>query len=352
MALPNNSCTEKWIASLAQAVQRNCDIADACYAGNDSLCIYLLKMRDFYRWQASLPLNLAVDRAALGDWISAKEMSWDELEDEAFEPLTISGRAFDVFDNDGINRVLNPYGYVYSGGLGLGSRPIFFLGKLTHQDYSGSLKIQVSGEELARCMVAPPGMSLFDTIYIRQDALSRYIGSMVEDWGFKPREGAMSALIDHYRFADDYDHAMQAMVEHELENVILHEIGEQIADEMIGEGWQSMLAALSHPVEEHKARVVRDHLADCSSTLPALLAFDDHASLHFYYANMSPLRQSLFPSFCREYKLCQDKGDFSTMKNVINEARGHWLAVSRSLIAQSKKGTSDSLRDCLERSAF
>ncbi|HSP01523.1 MAG TPA: hypothetical protein VLN90_08695, partial [Thioalkalivibrio sp.] len=47
--------TKPWLqnaqlSDLRQSVQRNCDIADARHAGNDTLCTYLLKMREFYRW--------------------------------------------------------------------------------------------------------------------------------------------------------------------------------------------------------------------------------------------------------------------------------------------------------------
>jgi hypothetical protein len=52
-------------------VQRNCDIADAQFAGNYSLCTYLLKMREFYRWERGLPFSAALDRQAVGDWVSA-----------------------------------------------------------------------------------------------------------------------------------------------------------------------------------------------------------------------------------------------------------------------------------------
>ena len=34
---------------LIQTVQRNCHIADARHAGDYTLCVYLLKMREFYR---------------------------------------------------------------------------------------------------------------------------------------------------------------------------------------------------------------------------------------------------------------------------------------------------------------
>ena len=36
---------------LLSAVQRNCHISDARHAGDYTLCIYLLKMREYFRWE-------------------------------------------------------------------------------------------------------------------------------------------------------------------------------------------------------------------------------------------------------------------------------------------------------------
>ena len=40
---------------LKQTISRNCHISDAQYAGNYTLCIYLLKIREFYRWEKQIP---------------------------------------------------------------------------------------------------------------------------------------------------------------------------------------------------------------------------------------------------------------------------------------------------------
>lgn len=39
------------LQALSTAVQHNCDIADAQHARNFTLCTYLLKMRELYRWE-------------------------------------------------------------------------------------------------------------------------------------------------------------------------------------------------------------------------------------------------------------------------------------------------------------
>jgi hypothetical protein len=50
-------CTPAALATLVQAVQTNCHIADARHAADLTLCTYLLQMREFYRWEQGLPLG-------------------------------------------------------------------------------------------------------------------------------------------------------------------------------------------------------------------------------------------------------------------------------------------------------
>ena len=55
------------LAQLVSAVQRNCGISDARHAGDCGRCTFLLKMREYYRWEHALllALNPAAREAAL-----------------------------------------------------------------------------------------------------------------------------------------------------------------------------------------------------------------------------------------------------------------------------------------------
>ena len=64
------------LAALIGAVQRNCDIADARHAGELTMCIYLLRMRDFYCWEHELPPGREVARDAVGAWMEERERIW------------------------------------------------------------------------------------------------------------------------------------------------------------------------------------------------------------------------------------------------------------------------------------
>ncbi len=48
-------------------VRRNCHISDAQHAGDLSLCTFLLKMRELYRWERGWPLSRELPRAEVGD---------------------------------------------------------------------------------------------------------------------------------------------------------------------------------------------------------------------------------------------------------------------------------------------
>ena len=65
--------------ALVDAVQINCHIADASHAADLSLCIYLLQMREYYRWTHRLPWTAPLDRGAVGGWLSEREARWAHL---------------------------------------------------------------------------------------------------------------------------------------------------------------------------------------------------------------------------------------------------------------------------------
>ena len=44
---------------LASVVQHNCDVSDARHAGDYGMCSFLLKMREYYRWEHQLSFSSA-----------------------------------------------------------------------------------------------------------------------------------------------------------------------------------------------------------------------------------------------------------------------------------------------------
>lgn len=313
---------------LCAVVQRNGDIADANCADEYTLCTYLLKMREYYRWSEGFGTDITLSHSELGSWIDARERLWEDLEDESYEPIVIDGTHFDIFDNDGINQLVNRDDLVYSAGLGRFSRPLFFLGQLLKIEELEGYRILISGDEHARGLTAPPAMSHQTLIFVRRDALRRLLWEHIEDWNWRKRENALARAIRFYDFDSDANAALERMTDNEMEAVILHEIGEIVAGQLIGHEWHAMLSAVSRSVAEIIARAVRDHLADCLSSLPALLDNGNIPSLHFYFANLDPMRKDLFPALDSAYHHWVDSGELNELKRVVRHGKDHWSSVA------------------------
>ena len=317
---------------LVEAVQKNCHIADARHARDKTLCTYLLEMREFFRWEYEIPLSKQPPKDELGDWLTRREALWNELEDAPFASLPVSGKDFDPFDIEAINRELAPQGLVYGAGYGRFHKPHFFLGRLLRQEQRDGLKIVVSECEYARDITSIPAAMQNGVIYLRHESLRRWLGEKIEMWGLKKSDGALKSALECYGLDGNEEAALDRMLEHESEAVILHEIGEVAADRILGEEWKEMLTGFTRKRPEIFARAVRDNLADCLSTLPALLEQGAECSLHFYFANLDGMRRSLFPRLTTAYRHWRDQGDLSQLRAAVASGREHWEAVGVKLV--------------------
>ena len=95
---------------LADAVQRNCHISDARHAGNYTLCVYLLKMREFYRWEKARRFSDELSTDDIGNWLTEREDMWSTLEQEDYADIDAHGERFDPYDSSGINAKLLEHG--------------------------------------------------------------------------------------------------------------------------------------------------------------------------------------------------------------------------------------------------
>ena len=74
---------------LARAVQHNCNISDARFAGNYTMCVYLLKMREYFRWEMEQDFGANLTRDDVGNWLIAREQLWSDIEDQDYSHLDI-----------------------------------------------------------------------------------------------------------------------------------------------------------------------------------------------------------------------------------------------------------------------
>jgi hypothetical protein len=322
------------LSELTGIVQRNCDISDARHAGDYGLCTFLLKMREYYRWENELPLARALPKDELGEWLNMREQFWNNIEAEPFAPLPIAGAGLDPFESDLANRELLPQGYVYSAGYGRFQKPLFFLGRLLRVEERAGFTVLVSSCEYARELAAPPAMLQGRTIFLRLESVRRYLWEKIEEWQWRKQDNAMARALASYRFMTDTEAALDRIAENEMETMILHEVGEAQAGELLGEQWRPMVAAVARTKAEPIARAVRDLLADCLSTLPALLERENLPALHFYFATFDAQRRQLFPQALAAYEHFLKHGALDRLWQVTRDGKDHWLTVARALLTQ------------------
>jgi hypothetical protein len=321
------------LPQLASVVQRNCDISDARHAGDYGLCTFLLKMREYYRWENELPFARSLPRDELGDWLKAREQAWDGMEADEFAPLPLARGALDPFEAEAANRELLPQGCVYSAGYGRMRKPVFFLGRLLRVEERGGFTIRISSCEYARELAAPPAMLQGRTIFVRLESVRRFLWEKIEEFQWRKQGNAMARALASYDFIADTESALQRMADNEMETMILHELGEARAGELLGEAWGEMVLSVSRTRSEPLARAVRDLLADCLSTLPGLLERANLPALHFYFATFDAPRRQLFPQALDAYEHFLRCGELDSLGQVVREGKERWLAAARGLLA-------------------
>lgn len=314
------------------AVQKNCHISDAQHGADYGLCTYLIKMREYYRWEQGLSYGSSLKKDEVGDWLSEREALWQSLQDEPFADLPLSESSCDPFDVHAINRELEPLGLVYSAGYGLKNKPLFFLGHLERHVDTGASSIWISGRELARDLTAPAAMNQGEHIYLRQESFRRLLWEKLESWRWHRPDNALGRAFACYDFEQNLEQSLDAMVEHELAAVLMHEQGEYQVGRELGEKWNEMVMAVAHTPVELMARAIRDHWADCRVTLPELIHRGDQASLHFYIGALDGMRKQIFPSLLKVYEGWRGNGDWTPLAALANQGREHWSQLAQDLV--------------------
>lgn len=318
------SSSQTQLQQLNETVQHNCHIADATHAGDYTLCIYLLKMRELYRWENKASFSKVLGNEQIGSWLRQREDLWEKLEDSDFKNLSINESEFLPFDSNKINSFLKEHNLVYSGGFGVNNRPHFFLAELDvyeqHKDYD----LYIAGKEYARDMAAPPAMSVNNTIFIRKESFRRLLWEKLETWRWNRPDNALGRAFACYDCESDLERALNEMCDCEIQNVIQHEFGEIKAGQLLGSEWEELLYSLPHSKASIMLRAVRDHFADALTTLPALLELNHPASWHFYFGNLDNMRKVLFPSLEQAYNYWLETGSLLELQNIIEKSQKHW----------------------------
>lgn len=323
------------LAPILAAVQANCHLSDARHAQDLTLCNYLLAMREYYRWEHDLPPGTAPARADVSRWIAEREALWESLSDGDWARVPLSAGEADPFDVAAVNGELVPAGYLYGAGRGRFGKPHFFLARLARRERRDGVEILEAGCEYVRDLDAAPAVLQGETIVLRREAFENWLRLTAETWETRAPAGAMAAALEAYGFPDQRSRALERMAEGERETLILHELGELAAGRLLGEPWERFMAGLDDRRIEVTARAVRDLLADALVTLPTLLEREAGASLHFWFATLSPLRRELSPALVWALDAWRSGAGDRGLRQAVESGRGHWLRVARSMAADA-----------------
>mgnify|MGYP001232383245 CR=1 FL=1 len=318
-------------APLLAAVQANCHLSDARHAQDLTLCNYLLAMREYYRWENDLPADAVPPRGEVARWIAEREALWDGLAGAEWSPVPLPSGQADPFDVDAVNAELVPAGLLYGAGRGRFGKPHFFLARLARREWRDGVEVLEAGCEYARDLDAAPAVLQGETIVLRREAFGNWLRLTAEAWEARAPEGPLAAAFAAYGYPGEPGRSLERMAEGERETLILHELGELAAGRLVGEAWERFMAGIDDRRVEVAARAVRDLLADCLVTLPALLERGAGASLHFWFGTMSPLRRSLFPRVLAAREAWLAGAGWAPLREAVSSGQGHWLAVARAL---------------------
>jgi len=342
------------IESLANAVQFNCDLSDREFAADYSICIYLIRMREYYRWSHGIAMNAPLEQGALMDWVSDIETRWEAMSAKDYQALEYQGIHYEPFDAKALNRVLQPQGYTYAAGYGRFGKAVFMLAELESVEHADRYHLTLAGRELARELTAPPAVMQAGEILIRTESVTRLIWDLLEEWQWNKPDNAMAQVVKYYDFEGDALRALERASDDQREVLILHEIGEMTAQDLLAPCWNEMLS----DENQHRhlfARAVRDALADCLSTLPGLLAENNTPGIHFYFASLTPLRKSMFPQLDKAYRQWRKNGSCEGLKSAINDGQVHWLNIANRLTDDFTTGQTalnDTVQSYIEQHAL
>ena len=328
-------------AALVAAVQTNCHIADARHAADLSLCIYLLQMRELFRWEQGLAFGAQIDREAVGQWLARREATWAELESRPCVALPVGQREFDPDDVDAVNVELAPLGLVYGAGLAGAARPTYFLAEFHElQRRDDGLLVQVCAREHARGLFAPPAALVGERmIVLRRESLARWLWEKFEAFSLRRADGPFKALADAYRLHDtgDFVAALPRLVDDLCETLVLHEVGEHRAGQWLEPGWAAMRLALDHRRADLLVRAVRDHIADLEVTLPALLERGQGVAMHFWFANYDGVREQLFPTLATAYDAWRGGDAGQALSGATRAGAAHFRALAEQVLVLHRR---------------
>jgi len=309
------------LESIVRQVKRNCRISDSHHAGLYSVCGLALRLRDLYKWEKDLDPWVEEEPGTVLEWIGEREEEWDDLADEGFGKITISGSEYEPLDVRAINLALEPRGFYYGAGYAHGLKPSFFLAVLEGKKEMEGQPVFLLGQELARDLLTIPALAQNGHVIIRKAAARLFFWDQI----FYVRKSARPALgfaLKEYGLEDDLKGLrlhLESILEREIDRYIYHELGE-IKDRVFdGSIWREIISRFPHTPVELVVRCVKDLLADTNKhgTLPHILKKRNAGMLGFYVAFLGSLTKQIFPEIQDAFVVFSERKDWDVIEKAI-----------------------------------
>ncbi len=156
------------VENLKEVVQFNNRVSDSENWGHLA-CDFFLKMREYYRWEKEMKLWDEIDNEDFAEWLSKKQKEWNELHDVEYKRIgSYMPQSYEL-----VREILEK-GYAY-GYKKVFPRYSFFLAEVVQKHGKDDFEIYITGKEFSRDIIAPKAILIKNIMFIRRDAIERYI---------------------------------------------------------------------------------------------------------------------------------------------------------------------------------
>jgi len=307
-------------------VKRNCNISDAKFWGEYSICGLLLRLRELYRSERGLKLWESIpqkDQKEISEWVSEREVIWKELQDKDLEDIVIGETAYGPFEVARINTTIEKKNLIYGAGYGLRMKPSFFLADLISKRTVDGYVVYIAGSEYARDLADYPAMIQDGVIFARVDTTKLLLWGRFEELRLRDPKSPLAFAFSRYgitpdeELSEDVDRKVSLVALSELETYIHHELGEAIEGEKLGGEWENLLLDLPGRKAEFFSRGIKDLLSDTSERgmIKYIIENRKEGSLGFYIVFLGGYRKLLFPEIVKAFEKFIESGDWELIED-------------------------------------
>ncbi len=309
--------------NIISQVKRNCNISDAKFWGEYSICGLLLRLRELYRSERGLKLWESIPHKEISEWMSEREILWRNLNDKNFEDIVIDEKAFGPFEVSRINTTLEKKNLIYGAGYGIRMKPSFFLADLISKRNIDGYIVYIAGSEYARDLADYPAMVQDGVIFARGDTTKLLLWGRFEELRLRDPKSPLVFAFSKYgitpdeEISDDLYHRVSLVAMSEIETYIYHELGEAIEGEKLGDEWKNLLIDLSGRKAEFFSRGIKDLLSDTSEQgmMKYIIENRREGSLGFYIVFLNGYRKLLFPEIINAFEKFIESGDWEFIED-------------------------------------